>query len=458
MSETIRESASFRDPSGFVFTAEGTLYRQVNQGYREHYECLMSGLYKELTDRGLILSHEEASVPAPEPECAWKVLRPELLSFISYPYEWCFSQLKDAALLTLEVQQTALKYGMWLKDASAYNVQFRRGRPVWIDTLSFEKVRPGEPWPAYRQFCRHFLAPLALARYRGTEVLRGLTMHLDGFPLQTASRWLPRKTFFRPSLLIHIHLHAKAETRWGDFRAGEKRPAVSANALAGLVDHLAASVRPLTPRGRASRWSDYYGKKSRYTEEAAGEKKRIVSGYLDELRPGTVWDFGSNTGAYSFLAAEKSAEVFSADGDGAVIETLYRECQRRGETKILPLVLDLAEPSPALGWMGEERKSFFERCRADTGLALALLHHLAIGNNLSFAQIASFFRSVCRHLIIEFVPKDDPQAQSLLGCREDIFRDYHREGFEKAFARHFFLEKEQKIPGSERRLYLMRAL
>ena len=167
MRNSQRLAASFRDPSGYLFTRDGTLYRQINQTYRDNYQTLMdSGLYDQLISEQLLIPHEEVAVEPAEPSSAFKVIRPEPLQFLSYPYERCFSQLKDTALTTLTIQKRALNHGMSLKDCSSYNIQFHHGRPVFIDTLSFEIYREGEPWVAYRQFCQHFLAPLALIAHR----------------------------------------------------------------------------------------------------------------------------------------------------------------------------------------------------------------------------------------------------------------------------------------------------
>lgn len=200
--ETTRSSrslpGSFRDPSGFVFWRDGVIYRQVNAIYKEDYDHLMSsGLYKALVDAGLLIPHEEVGAEPAVSDGAYKIIRPELVTFVSYPYEWSFSQLKDAALTTLRVQHESMDFGMTLKDCSAYNVQFKDGKPVFIDTLSFERYREGTPWAPYRQFCQHFLAPLALMSHRDVRLSQLLRIHVDGVPLDLASSLLPLS-------LIHI--------------------------------------------------------------------------------------------------------------------------------------------------------------------------------------------------------------------------------------------------------------
>lgn len=208
---------SFRDPSGFVFRQDGIIYRHVNIVYKENYDYLItSGLYQDLTGRGLLIPHDEVDIDYAKSESAYKTLRPKLVEFISYPYEWCFSQLKDAALTTLQIQKRSLEYGMTLKDASAYNIQFMAGKPTLIDTLSFEKYHEGEPWVAYKQFCQHFLAPLALMSYRDIRLNQLFRIYIDGVPLDLASSLLPLRTRFNPPLLFHIHLHAVSQKHYAD--------------------------------------------------------------------------------------------------------------------------------------------------------------------------------------------------------------------------------------------------
>jgi hypothetical protein len=457
MSDDGRLPASFRDPSGFLFQRNGTLFRQVNQAYREDYDLLFSsGLYDALVLAGLLLPHEETDAPPAEPDLAYKILRPERLGFVSYPYEWSFGQLKDSALLTLAVQSKALEHGMTLKDASAYNVQFHEGRPVLIDSLSFEAVTPGQPWVAYRQFCQHFLAPLALMSKRDVRLAQLLRVYIDGIPLDFASRLLPWTSYLRFGLVIHLHLHASAQSRL----AGRELPPADSGremgqrSLEGLIDSLRRTVEGLNwdPAGS---WADYYDFHN-YDEQGFAAKERLVSQLLSEADPQVVWDLGANTGYFSRLALDVGAFVVSADYDPGAVEMNYRSVRERDEQRLLPLLLDLTNPSPGIGWDNRERDSLRERGPADLVMALALVHHMAIGNNVPFPQLASYFAELGDWLLIEYVPKTDPQVQVLLRSREDIFGAYTREAFEASFGQRFRIIRDESIPGSERRLYLMR--
>ena len=449
-------ASSFRDPSGFMFIREGRIYRQVNEIYRENYDHLMtSGLYQALTDAGLMVAHEEAGIDLAQTQDAYKILRPEQIDFVSYPYEWCFSQLKDAALATLAIQKKAFDFGMTLKDGSAFNIQFVGSRPILIDTLSFEKYRQGQAWVAYRQFCQHFLGPLALMARRDVRLSQLLRVHIDGLPLDLVSKLLPGSSWLNFSLLSHIHLHARSQLHFADRPVKVKDHKMSKLGFMGIIDSLETAVGKMKWQPRGTQWGDYYDE-TNYSDGAMSDKKRIVAEFLERVTPTVTWDIGANTGIFSRIAAAIGSQTISFDVDPAAVEKNYLECVDKKEKKILPVVLDLANPSGGIGWENQERRSLLERGPADTVLALALIHHLAIANNLSFGKIADFFQKICRWLIIEFVPKSDSQVQRMLATREDIFSDYGQEAFEGAFGRYFAIERSVKIKDSIRTLYLMR--
>ncbi len=446
---------SFRDPSGFLFFRDDGIYRQINQSYQDNYDHLISSrLYSTLVDAGLLIPHEEVDDEPVVAETAYKIIKPQMVDFISYPYEWSFSQLKDAALATLAIQKWAVDFGMSLKDASAYNIQFVEGRPVLIDTLSFERHQEGRPWVAYRQFCQHFLAPLTLMAYSHINLNQLLRVYIDGIPLDLTSALLPVRTRFRFSLLSHLHLHARSQERHSDTQDGSARQAqMGKNAFLGLIDNLQSAVRKLEWRPGKTEWGDYY-QSTNYTEASHIHKKEVISRFLDQRRPGKVWDLGANTGVFSRLAADRGIPTVSFDIDPVAVEKNYLETKNGGKL-ILPLLLDLSNPSPSIGWKNEERLSLLERGPTEMAFALALLHHLAISNNLPLPRIADFFHHICDSLVIEFVPKTDSQVKRLLSTREDIFPDYTQGAFEAAFSEFFQIEEAVPLTGSERTLYLM---
>lgn len=451
-----RLDSSFRDPSGFMYESEGQYYRVVTDFYRETYNQFKeSGLADTLVETGEL-------IPFSEVECdeqwddvnVYKVLHPEQLKHVSYPYEWCFSQLKDAALLTLDIQSKALEHGMCLKDASAYNIQFHQGRPVFIDTLSFESYQEGMPWIAYQQFCQHFLAPLVLAAYVDVMNLKLSRLFIDGVPMNYAVHQLPLRAKIRPSIFAHLVLHARAQQSHSDDKRIKERK-VSKNAVIGLVDNLRVLVNSLQWNKTDTEWGDYYAD-TNYSDASAQEKHRIIERILRDVQPGLVWDMGGNTGEYSRIASQQGIETVSFDVDYGAIEHSYRQTLNSGEDNISQFVMDLTNPSCGTGWNNQERDALANRTTADLVMALALIHHLCISNHLPLEQVANFFyRYTRKHLVIEFVPKSDSQVIRLLSTREDIFDRYTQEQFEKVFSIVFDCIKKVPVPGTERTIYFM---
>ncbi|MDX9856095.1 MAG: SAM-dependent methyltransferase [Candidatus Moranbacteria bacterium] len=452
---------SFRDPSGFVFEQDGKIYRQVNDQYKNDYDLLMgSGLYKNLEEKKLLISHKEEDLNLSSTNDAYKILLPKRVPFISYPYEWSFSQLKDAALTTLKIQKIALENDMSLKDASAYNIQFVEGRPMLIDTLSFEKYIEGKPWVAYKQFCQHFLAPLALMVHKDVRLNLMSKLFIDGIPLDIASKLLPLKTRLKLGILFHIHLHAFAQKKYADKQLNKNNAGknMDKKSLLALLTSLEDAVQGLSWEPKGTEWADYYSSNNNYVSESLKHKSELVEEFIDLVKSRNVWDFGGNNGLFSRIASNKNIDTISLDIDPSAVEMNYRTVRKMNEKNILPLVMDLTNPSPKLGWDNDERDSFLNRCKADTGLVLALVHHLAISNNVPLSELARFFSSLCNSLIIEFIPKEDSQVKKLLATREDIFSDYNKEGFERAFKGYFEIKKISPIKDSKRTLYLMKKL
>lgn len=453
-------AASFRDPSGFLFKRDGVLYRQINQIYKPHYEHLMAnGLYDHLVARKQLIAHKEVDRDPPNPETSYKIIQPDPLDFISYPYEWSFSQLKDAALLTLETQKMALGFGMILKDSSAYNVQFpvETARPILIDTLSFEIYQEGAPWIAYRQYCQHFLAPLALMTHTDERLNQLLRVYIDGVPLDLASRLLPKRTLMDLGLLSHIHLHARAQQRYSDrpISQSTRDRSLSRNQILGLIETLERTTRKLTWRSDGTEWENYYSE-TNYSDLASKDKMEIVTQIIEQVKPQSVWDMGANIGLYSRIPSRLNIPTVAFDIDPGAVERNYQDVKENQVTNLLPLVLDLTNPSPAIGWHNRERLSLSQRTNPHLILALALIHHLAIANNLPLAMVAEFFSSFASWLVIEFVPKVDTQVQRMLASREDIFTNYTTQGFETAFQGFYRIITRRQIRDSERSIYLMK--
>ena len=453
-------TSSFRDPSGFLFKKGDKVMRQVNQVCKEDYDLLISsGLYNSLTAKKCLIPHRETEDEGKGDY--YKILEPDQIRYISYPYEWSFSQLKDAALLTMDIQIEAMKHGMYLKDASAYNVQFHNGCPIFIDTLSFAKYQEGKPWVAYRQFCQHFLGPLALIAYRDYRLLRLSRSFIDGVPLDLTSRLLPRRTWFSYSILAHIHLHAKAQHKYKDIGRTQETGAqakIGRIQLEGLLTSLRNATDSLVWKYAITEWGDYY-QDTNYVDESMQSKENLVAKFLTDHKPNsspTAADFGANTGKFSRLAIKQGYFVLAHDIDEVAVDKNYREAVESSEQSILPLIQDLTNPSPSIGWANKERMAFGERHDIDVGMALAIIHHIAITNNVPLVSVAEFFSDLCKLLIIEFVPKSDSQVKRLLATREDVFPDYNETGFERAFSQYFTILSAEKLGPSERTLYLLK--
>jgi len=455
-----QHTSSFRDPAGFVFSYDGKIYRQVNRDGADDYDHFMSsGLYQKLVSNGWLIPHKEIKDTKKfgAHKKRYKVIQPEMLSFISYPYEWTFHQLRDAALLTLKVQKLALKHGMILKDSSAYNVQFIGRKPVFIDTLSFWRYTQGDPWEGYKQFCEHFLAPLVLCAYDSPEILPTLRVFLDGIPLDLASRMLPGKARLHPGILSHIYMHASSQKRYDkldESKKVENKPRkVSPMALNGLMASLENNIKKLKLSKRDTQWGEYYTF-TNYSDQSFEYKKKLVKDLLNQVKPKVVWDLGANDGTFSNIAAELGAYTIAFDVDSKAVEQGYNHKDKYDDL-VLPLVQDLSNPSPSLGWAHAERHSLEERGPADAVMALALIHHLAITGHSPFSQIAGFFARISRFLIIEFVPKGDSKVDLLLSAfSRNKFEGYTEENFEAAFSKYFKLVDKKPVKGTKRVLYL----
>jgi hypothetical protein len=455
--EFSRHSASFRDADAFVFTnTDGHTYRQLNLSYKEHYDHLMnSGLYANLSRSGKLLPHTEADTMVFDRQQHYKTLLPEQLAFITYPYEWCFDQWKDAAMLTLEVLQESLRFGMILKDATPFNIQFHRGKYVFIDTASFERYEAGKPWVAYRQFCECFFGPLLLMHYGHAELNRMLTGYPEGIPLSIVSRLLPFRSKLNAAALLHIHFQDAYKPKQPGKQATIH---LSQNRLLAIIDSLYSAIAKLKPTaGGSSAWSRYYPETILSTEYLS-EKHAAVDRMIAGLSIRSALDAGANNGYFSELLASRGITVVAVDADGACVNALYRNIREKQLTTIYPLQVDMAAPTPAIGWNNTEHESFLNRCqnRFDLTLALALVHHLAIGKNIPLEKIASVFASFGEHLLIEFIPKSDPKVQQLLENRKDIFSAYSQEGFEQAFLNYFSITDKVRLTTADRVLYLLK--
>ena len=446
--------SSYRDPSGFIFEKERILYRQVNLSFKDHFDhFIQSGCYKHLVERGLLVPHETINGNFSGDKNCYLTLRPERVPFISYPYEWTFDMLKDAALLTLQLVRESLQFGIILKDATPYNIQWLRSRLTFIDTLSFEKYEE-VPWIAYRQFCECFLGPLLLMHYSKKPLQQLQLAWPDGIPLEITRSLLPKRTRFSLHIYLHIHLHAKMASK--KKTDAIQVPHFSRQKLLNIISSLENLVSGLhLPAGQTT-WSGYYkeaGQRDGYLEE----KKQIIAEWLDQLTNiSTAVDLGANEGAFSQLAASKNIRVLASDADAGCINHLYTWIKSGNEKNIQPLITDLSNPGPANGVNNEERSSFISRVKADLVMALALVHHLAIGKNIPFNKIASLFAMLGRITIVEYVPKTDKKIVQMLAGKKDVYENYSEDHFVDAFTAYFEIIERKPVKNSERILFLLK--
>jgi ribosomal protein L11 methylase PrmA len=443
--EPSTEAGSFRDPDSRVFIRDGAVYRALSREGWEDWEAL-AATPLAIDDRIVATEQVELDdLPELTGEPAAGALRHERIPFVSHPYEWPFSMLKDAALLQLGLGREALRHDLTLKDASAYNVQWRGAEPVFIDVGSFERLRPGEPWAGYRQFCMLHLYPLMLQAYRGVPYHAWLRGSIDGIEPSEARALLPR---FRRGVLAHVILHARLEARYAatggrEVKTELKRAGFGKELLDANLRKLEKLVRRLEYTPGRTAWTEY-GATNTYTSEEAEQKAGFVRAAAARRPGGLTWDLGCNDGTYSRVAAEHADYVVAIDADHATVDGLYRALD--GRTDILPLVMSVTDPSPDLGWRGGERASLERRGTPDLVLALALVHHVVIAGNVPVAEFLDWLRSLDSALVIEFPDRDDPMVQRLLsGKTEAANPDYDGERFERALGERFRVERTERL-------------
>jgi hypothetical protein len=455
------EPASFRDPANRVFYAGGQVLRGLGPDAVDDWTALSgSRFFPRLVAEGAICPTEVADGLSEAAAAGWAtVLRHERVPFISYPYEWSFAMLRDAALLHLDLLLAALDEGLTTKDGSAYNLQWRGAAPQFIDIGSFERVRDGEPWAGYRQFCQTMLYPLLLQAHLGVAFQPWLRAQVDGIEPAQLRRVFGGTRRFKAGVLKHVHLHDAVQARFaGDttrnVRADLREAGFSRELTVATVRALRKLVDRLDWQPPATHWAGYQ-ETCTYTDEDRAHKVGFVGralGAADALD--LVVDLGANDGTYSRIAAEHARYVVALEYDEAVVDRFYRALRAEGERRILPLVMDLANPSPGIGWRGAERASLEARAPADAALALAVIHHLAIGRNVPLPDVVDWLAAMGRRVVVEFVDPQDPMAQRLLANKPaGLFADYRRDHFEKLLTERFEITEREELPSGTRALY-----
>jgi hypothetical protein len=456
------DSGSFRDPLSRVFVGPAEVWRGLAPAGLEDYQALAaSPFFAEALRRGDIVATELVAGDATPLPGTWAaVLRHERLDVISYPYEWSFEMLRDAARLQLDLTSQALAHRLITKDASAYNVQFRGTRPVFIDVGSFERLRP-EPWPGYRQFCELFLNPLLVQAVAGVDFRPLLRGNVHGIAPTEAAALLGGRGRLTKGVLTHVKFHARAEERYADAdrERDVKRELQQAGFGPAIIDaqlkNLRKAIDALKWDHDQSTWSEY-SERAHYTDRDLEAKDAFVRDTVTATPDcGLVLDLGANDGRFSRSALAAGATgVVAVDSDHLVIDRLYRDLRRQDEDRILPLVLDLSDPSPALGWRNRERPAFVDRVRPDLVLCLAVVHHLALTNTVPLPEIVELLGDFGAPVVVEFPHREDAMAARLLARkREGVFDAYDRAVWEAALEKRFDVRRRETLPSGTRTLY-----
>jgi hypothetical protein len=461
MNDVRLEPGSFRDRTARVFYHDGKVFRGLDASALKEWEALSATeFYRAFSKSGAIVATQRldlAAVPLPSSDHPWAgVLEHERLPFVSYPYEWSFGMLRDAALLQLDLVLSALEEGMSLKDASAYNIQWKGAAPVFVDIASFYIRKEREPWVGYRQFCQMFLYPLLVQAYRDVPFQPWMRGNIDGMDAELCLRLMSARDYLRASVLLHVYLQAKAQAAYSgtkrDVRADLRQAGFDTRIIKANATRLRATIAALEWKWGSTTWSDY-DKCGHYEAADAAQKQAFVREIAGTKTWNLVWDIGCNVGVFSRIAAERARYVVAMDGDHVAIDRLYRALKADRVPNILPLVVNIADPSPNLGWRNMERKRIDERGRPDLVLALALIHHVVIGANIPLAEFVEWLFDLGGDLVIEFVTREDPMVATLLRNKEDHYHDYHEDVFERTLAAKFQIVKRQALGSGTRILY-----
>ena len=457
------ERGSFRDRSARVFHRDGLIYRAISEASLREWTWVSTRQFfqEAMNAQQIIHTHRVERVENLPPESDFPaILQHQRLPLITWPYEWCFSMLRDAALLQLELMESSLKDTCIFKDASAYNFQFQGTQPILIDTPSIVRLTPGTPWEGYRQYCQMFLYPLMLQAWKGVHFQPWLRGCLEGISPDQFARMLSWFDLLRGGALTHVWLHARLQSVAElptSTASSMKTHGFNTQMIQNNVAGLKRVVSRLRWKESASVWSDYDQVAAPVSRDGH-EKERFVERVCSSSHWKTVWDLGCNQGRYSRIAAKHSDLVIAMDSDHLTIDRLYQSLRDEQNRVIVPLVMDLSDPSPGLGWRGEERASLEQRSRPDLILCLAVIHHLVIGRNLLLGDVVRWLASFNAAVIIEFVDRDDEQVQRLLRNRQDVFCDYSKQEFLRLVESHFLVHQQLGLSSGTRTLFHLKPL
>jgi len=457
---TNKNYISYKDTSARIVQKENGYFRYIFSNYIEEYDYLMqSGLYKELSENGLLITHEEVTVDVDDPK-VYKLLYPFQIPFQSYPFEWVYTQWRTAILAYLKINQIALKYGMILKDATPYNFYMAEGKAIMIDTSSFVFFKPGDQWLAYRQFCEEFLSPIALMHYNGQLWSTLLMTQLRGLPLHFVSKQLPIISWFNVTSLLHIHLHSKFSNKTQEGNNPQKKhKGFSLEKIQSLLSIIESTIISWQNSATSNNYWEKYYENDIESDEYLIEKEQLVREWLKITNPKSVIDLGANTGKFSFIAKEYSEKIIALESDYICVDRIQKRIQNEKLKNFNVLIGDFTVPTPNLGLLNKEFNSIYNRGKSDIVFALAIVHHLYFTFNLSFQHILENISLLgINHAIVEFIEIEDEKVSLIRNSRinnEHLTIEYTKENFENQISVLFEIVAEKRIMKT-RYLYLLK--
>ena len=456
MTQPERNPGSFRDPGGYILSDGDRIVRIVMEPKEQDCrQALERGVYSALADKGYLLpalemSKEEAR--SFDPDAVLALEHPKL-PFVSWPYEWCFEELKAAALLHLDMHLAAIDLGFTLCDATAYNIQFEGVTPRFIDHLSLVPYQEGQLWEGHKQFCMQFLNPLLLWNILGVEPNAWYRGNLEGIPVEHMAKLLPFRKKWSWTVLSHVVMHARLQTAAlaGDRQEKDlHKGTLSKAAFVGMLSGLRSYISKMSGPGGASTWADYETDNN-YSTPDEEEKAKFVGNTIRDVAPALVYDLGCNTGNYSRVALDAGArKVVGFDFDHNCLNQAFVRFGKSHPLQFTPVWLDASNPSPSQGWAQAERPGMSERASPDAIIALAFIHHLVIGKNVPMGMTLDWLTGLAPNGVIEFPDKDDVQVQRLLANREDIFPDYNEAAFLRELEARARVVSKTRLPGNGR--------
>lgn len=449
---------SYRDNKARIIVENKKIFREIYlEGKNEYDNILLSNVINDKISRNEFINFKE--IERPKRDGLYKTIEHPRLQHISYPYEWCFEQLKTAAIFHLNLQIDLLREGNNLKDGSAFNIQFNGTKPIFIDFMSVEKFNPKISWPGYTQFCEQFLYPLMIQSKSGLNVNEIFKGNLEGIPLNTAFEILNKfKNYFDTKFLFHVLLLNLINKKIKKNKAGYKVREISrsANNLIYQLNNLKDYISRLKHKTQKTVWTDY-SIDNFYEDKTEKIKEDFLVDILQNEKFNTVCDLGCNDGRYSIIVSKFVGNtVVSLDNDIDAINSCYLKA-KKNNLKILNLQIDITNPSSNCGWFENERESFKQRFNFDLMLNFAVIHHIVIGKNIPIESYIEYLCLISKNIILEFVPKNDQAIKTMLLNREDIFKDYNEENLKNIFRiNNLKIIKENNFTKSGRKLFYLK--